>query len=176
MIENLKIWWMMLILACPLGAGEKINFNGEWYFDKAKSVFVDGGDRFVPIKLKVSHDDSSMIVERTYQREYTHDFVDTLSFSLDARDNFSTMMNSSRVISARWADDGQALTIRTQIISERDGQQSRMISTDIWTLTKDGVEMNRDFTLDGPWGEMKAVYVFTKILSIGGMQTWKGLR
>ncbi len=176
MIENLKIWCLILVFWGSLGAAEKVDFNGEWYFDKSKSVFADGGDRFVPFKLSVSHDDSTMIVERTYQREYTHDYVDTLSFTLDARDNFSTMWNSSRIISARWANDGQALTIRTQIISERDGQQSQMISTDIWTLANNGAEINRDFTIDGPWGEMKAVYVFSTAKSLGNSQIKEGIQ
>ena len=48
-------------------------------FDKANSQFGEGGDRFVPVKLKIIQSDSLMTIERTYQWEYENDFVDTQS-------------------------------------------------------------------------------------------------
>ena len=115
-----------------------------------------------------------MEIERTHQRQYEDDFVDTLSFTLDGKDNYSTFWNSPRIISAYWAKDGDALTIKTQITFNRDGEESRMHSIDIWSLNSDASEISRDFTINGQWGEMKAAYVFSRILSLGNNQREKG--
>jgi hypothetical protein len=150
----------VFIIAMPLCAVEPANFNGEWTFNKNKSKFDDGGDRFVPVSIKITHDDSVMSLERTYQRQYKSDLIDTLRFTLDGKENHSIFWSSPRVVSAQWTNGKKSLTIKTTMTFDHDGEEHMMLSTDIWSLLNDGAELSRDFTIDGPWGEMKAIYVF----------------
>ena len=115
-----------------------------------------------------------MTIEPIYQRQYKDDFVDSLSFTLDGKDNFSTFWKSPRIISASWAKDGDTLTIKTQITFNSDGEESQMLSTDMWSLANNGDEITRDFTIRGPWGEMKAIYVFSRVGSLGNNQEENG--
>ena len=157
------ITFVVLFLVFTIPAVDSINFSGEWLFDKSKSEYSEGGDRFIPIKLKIVQSDTLLLIERTYQREFDGDFVDTLKFTLDGAENYSEFWNSPRIIRASWTENKDALVIKTKITFSRDGQESEMLSTDIWRLKQDGTEISRDFTINGPWGEFNAIYVFCKM-------------
>lgn len=153
---------IILIVFLPLMPTETVDFSGRWSFDKASSEFGEGGDRFVPIRLNIMQSDSMMTVVSTYQREYDDDFIDTLSFSLDGKENQSEFWHSPRIIIANWQEDGRSLTIKTWITFNHKDQKSEIFSSDIWKLDKEGSELTRDFTINGPLGEMKAIYIFAK--------------
>ena len=159
---RLCIRLVLFILMLTFWANANVSFEGDWTFDRANSEFGEGGDRFVPVKLQITQSDSDMTIERTYQREFEDDFIDTLKFSLDGKENHSTFWKSPRVIVANWANDEKSLTIITTITFSRDGLESETTSTDIWRILDDGATLSRDFALDGPWGLMRAIYVFTK--------------
>lgn len=153
----------MFVFLFPVLSFPQVDFNGEWLFDKTKSEYGPDGDQFVPIKLHIAQTDSTMLIVRTYQLEYQDDFVDSIKFTLDEQENHSLFWQSPRVITAGWKNNGQTLTIRTQITFRHDGESNETLSTDIWNLTNAGREILRDFTIDGPWGELKAIYVFNKV-------------
>ncbi|MBN1481600.1 hypothetical protein EH223_04485 [candidate division KSB1 bacterium] len=161
-MKNLYCTIIVIIFFLPLLANETVNFSGQWSFDKARSEFGQGGDRFVPLRLNIMQSDSMMMVVRSYQREYDDDFIDTLSFSLDGKENHSEFWHSPRVITANWQEGGCLLTIKTWITFTHEDQESEIFSTDIWKLDKNGSALTRDFTINGPLGEMKAIYIFTK--------------
>lgn len=154
------VFILLLLSSLAIFADERANFQGEWSFNKSKSEFGQGGDRFVPIKLRVEHNDSIMTIERTFQREYNDDFVDTMTFTLDGSENHSEFWNSPRVISAHWSEDGQALTINTRITFTWEDEPSTVRSTDTWQL--DGDMLSREFAVDGRMGRLEAIYVFSR--------------
>ncbi len=156
---------VMLVLSFVITAEDKTDFSGTWSFSREKSQFDQGGDRFVPVTIQVDQKDNFITLQRTYQREYEDDIVDSLSFTLDGKENESRIWNSPRIITARWSEDQKELTIKTKITFTRDGQESEMNSTDKWTLQEEGQQLSRNFTIEGPMGEMKAVYVYTKAQS-----------
>ena len=156
------IFIFTILISNAIFADELVDFTGEWTFNKSKSEFGEGGDRFVPVKIKITQNENLMMMERTYQREYDDDFVDTLKFTLDGEENQSKFWRSPRIITANWAENGQSLTIETKITFTRDGRQSEMFSTDVWQL-KDHSTLSRNFTIEGPLGQMKAIYIFNRM-------------
>ena len=162
-MKNSLVCISVLFMLLTASASEQVDFSGEWVFDRGQSEYGPGGDRFVPITLKIIQNDTLITVVRTYQREHENDFVDTLSFTFDGADNHSNFLNSPRIITAHWSNDNKSLIINTKIIVSRDGQNDELFLRDIWTLVENGVLLSRNFTIDGPLGRMKAHYIFTRM-------------
>ena len=163
MPQKYAVFFLTLFFILVAQADEKANFAGEWSFNRAKSEFGEGGDRFVPVRLVVTQNDTLMLVERTYQREYDNDFVDTLKFTLDGKENYSEFWRAPRTITATWSENGQLLTIITKITFRRDNETSDMTSTEMWRLIENGSVLSRDFAINGPMGTLKATYIFTRM-------------
>lgn len=158
-----KMFVFLAVFSTVVFAGaDRVNFAGEWTFDKENSKLGEFGDRFVPSKIKIAQEDNKMSVERVFQREYEDDFVMTVDFTLDGKENESEFWNSPRITVAEWSEDGKKLTIKTKITFNREGEEFEMNSTDVWSLSDDGKQLTTEFSSVSDRGEMEAVYIFKK--------------
>ena len=95
-----------LVLISNAVAGDKADFSGNWAYNNAKSRLGENGGFFIPIKMTVKQEENKMSVERTFQGEY-EDFVVPVDFSMDGKECESVFMDSPRVTSATWSEEGK---------------------------------------------------------------------
>jgi hypothetical protein len=118
--------------------GERANFSGDWKLNESKSELGDFSG-FVARSLKVEQKDNAITITRTTPGFNGGDPVTTtLTLSYDGKITESEGFGGSkRKTTAKWSDDGSALTVNNIINFERDGQASEFKSTETWTI-KDG--------------------------------------
>lgn len=117
---------------------ERANFSGDWKLNESKSELGDFSG-FVARSLKVDQKDNAITITRTTPGFNGGDPVTTtLTLSYDGKITESEGFGGSkRKTTAKWSDDGSALTVNNTITFERDGQTNEFKSTETWT-TKDG--------------------------------------
>jgi len=133
----------------------KINLSGEWKLNEGKSDFGEFGSRFASKSIKVEQKDDAITISKTG----ANDNVSTETLTFDGKESESTVFGSAKKKStAKWADDGQSLTIKYSIAMERNGQAMEFTGTETWSL-KDG-SLSLQTVSSSPRGEMttKAIY------------------
>lgn len=138
---------------------EKINLSGEWKLNEGKSELGDFGSRFAARTIKVEQKEDAITISKTAPSFNGGDATTTETLSFDGKESETTVFGSSKKKSvAKWADDGQSLTISYTIAFERDGQTTEIKGTETWSL-KDGA-LSLQTVSSSPRGEMtiKAVY------------------
>jgi hypothetical protein len=118
---------------------DRANFSGDWKLNEPKSELGDFGG-FVPRSLKVEQKENAIAITRTTPGFNGGDPVTTsFTLSYDGKITESEGFGGSkRKSTAKWSDDGAALTVNHTITFERDGQTNEFKSTETWTI-KDGL-------------------------------------
>jgi dipeptidyl aminopeptidase/acylaminoacyl peptidase len=140
----------------------KINFTGKWSLNESKSTLSQGGGGFGPAKmLNITQEGNNLTVERTTNRN-GEDVTTTLKYTLDGKecDNSNERRTSKSVLS--WSDDGKALTITTNSVSERDGQKFESKNVEVWKMAEGGKSFTIDQVMNSPRGERKSNLVYDK--------------
>jgi hypothetical protein len=117
----------------------KINLSGEWKLNEGKSELGDFGSRFAARTIKVEQKDDAITISKTAPSFNGGDATTTETLTFDGKESETTVFGSSKKKSvAKWADDGQSLTISYTIAFERDGQTTEIKGNETWSLTKEG--------------------------------------
>lgn len=119
---------------------DRANFSGDWKLDESKSELGEFGGR-VARSIKADQKDNAITIARTTPGFNGGDPVTTtVTLTYDGKVTESEGFGGSkRKSTASWSDDGSTLTVNTTTTFERDGQTSEFKSSEIWTLTKDGL-------------------------------------
>jgi len=164
---------LLLISAC----GEKVqkgavDFSGEWTLNAEKSDLGGprGGDRpgdregrgggmgMGAAKMTVAQSENELIVETVRQNRDGEEFSMKSTYSLDGKKSKNDSNFGTRVSTAKWSNDGKALTIESTMTMFREDREFTMESTEKWSL--DDGALIIETTRSTPMGERtsKAVY------------------
>jgi hypothetical protein len=139
---------------------DRVNFSGDWKLDESKSELGEFGGRVARV-LKTEQKENEITITRTTPGFQGGDPVTTtITLTYDGKVTESEGFGGAkRKSTAKWSEDGQALTVNNTTIFERDGQTSEFKSTETWTLTKDGFLSVVTYS-NSPRGESttKAIY------------------
>ena len=161
-----KVLYAILIPAVMLFSFTKIvgrvNFSGDWKLNEAKSDLGNYA-AFAARAIKAEQKDSSITISRT-----TPGFnggeptTRTTTLYYDGRVTESTGFGGSKIKSTcKWADDGQSLTINSNIAFERNGQSNEFKIAETLTLTKEGT-LSLVSNSNSPNGDVTTTAIFEK--------------
>ena len=118
---------------------DRVSLAGEWKLNEGKSELGEFGGRFAARTIKIEQTADAITISKTAPSFGGGDATTTETLSFDGKESESTVFGSSKKkSSAKWSDDGQALTITYTIAFERNGQTSEIKGKEAWSLTKDG--------------------------------------
>ena len=160
--RTLLIVSLISVAAITVMAGESVDLSGTWVFSEEKSTLDDMGTQFLPTEIKITQKDNDLAIQRTYQREYEDDFVIEEELTMDGKECKSEFMNSPRVTTANWSEEGDVLVIVSNITFERDGQTSGLEINEDWSLQEDGKVLSIKHHSSSDWGERDITMVFVK--------------
>jgi hypothetical protein len=153
----------MAILTGTLLASEKTSLSGNWTLNESKSTFDQMGAQFLQSKMVVAQTDSDLTIQQTYQSPDQGDMTVDQKVTLDGKECKSEFWNSPRVTTANWSESGDALTIKSVITFERDGQTSVLDITEIWSLAAEGKELQIKHSSSSDWGDRNITMIFDKV-------------
>lgn len=141
---------------------QKANFAGDWKLDESKSELGEFGGRAARA-LKAVQNDGDITISRTTPGFGGGDpMTTTVTLTFDGKEVESEGFGGSkRKSTAKWSEDGKSLTINTTMIFDRDGQTMEFKSTEVWTLTADGL-LSVATTSSSPRGDSSTKAVYTK--------------
>lgn len=141
---------------------QKANFSGEWKLNEAKST-LGQFSRMAPRKLKVDGQKDSLSVQRFATSPDGNEVAYNEKLSFDGKETESTVFGNSKKKSiAKWADDGQSLTINSTLVFERDGQSFEVKVTEIWKLMESGKVLSLESTSTSQMGTNTTNLLFDK--------------
>lgn len=138
------------------------NFQGEWTFNESKSKLGEGRFRMAAQSLKVTQDANGISIDRTSNSPQGQSFTSTDKLTFDGKEATGTAFgNSKKVSTTSWASDGSALTIKSTISGERNGQTFEIKTTEVWKLTDDKT-LSIDYTSESARGTTNQTFVYDK--------------
>lgn len=139
----------------------KVNFSGEWSFNESKSDMGEG--RFqTSMKLTIKQEGNNLTVERLQTGRDGQERKSTQELTLDGKENEYTTGRGTRKSTVTWSDDDLALTIKSIMVFDRDGETMEMKSVELWKLTDGGKILSIKSSSSTPRGERKATMVYDK--------------
>jgi hypothetical protein len=138
----------------------KSNFSGDWKLNESKSE-LGQFDRFAVRTIKADQKDEAITIARTSPSFNGDDMTTSETLSYDGKETETTVFgNSKRKSTAKWSDDGKALTINYILLLDFNGQTTEIKGTEAWTLSDDGKNLTVQVNSSSPQGEFswKAVY------------------
>lgn len=150
----------MIIGSAATASAQRAGFSGDWKLDESKSELGEFGAR-VARSIKTEQKEDAITVTKTTPGFNGGDpITSTVVLTFDGKVVESEGFGGSkRKSTAKWSEDGKTLTITSTTNFERDGQSFEFKSTEIWTLTTDGL-LSVATTSTSPRGDSstKAIY------------------
>jgi hypothetical protein len=141
---------------------QKANFSGEWKLNEAKSTLGQYA-QMAPKKLKVDGQKDSLTVQRFATSPDGNETTYNEKLTFDGKETESTVFGSSKKKSvAKWADDGQSLTVNSTIVFERDGQSFEIKVVEVWKLIESGKMLSLESTSTSQMGSNTTNLFFDK--------------
>ena len=116
------------------------------------------GAQFIPGKLILPQDDSSITIQKVMQREYEDDMIMEEKITLDGQECKSEFWNMPRVSTAKYSDDGKTLTI----ISKIEFDQGDMTMTESYSLDDTGKVLTVKHSSSSGFGDRSLTLVYDK--------------
>jgi len=116
----------------------KVNFEGSWALNTAKSTQPQGGGGRMGGgggDFTAAQGSNLLTVTRTRTGQDGTSNTTIMKYSLDGKESVNTSQRGDSKSAAKWSADGKTLTISTSITMERNGVSSTINSTEVWTLT-----------------------------------------
>ena len=140
----------------------KANFSGGWKLNESKSDLGQFG-RFAVRSIKADQKDESISITRTQASFNGDDMTTTETLSFDGKETETTIFeNSKRKSTAKWSDDGKALTITYVLMLNFNGETTEIKGTEVWTLADGGATLVSQNSSSSSFGDMKAKGVYKK--------------
>jgi hypothetical protein len=142
---------------------KKPDFSGKWIFNEGKSSPDNMGAASLPYKLNVSQNDSTIKIKISTLLEFADDKVTEEALTLDGKECKSEIMNSPRIMTAKWSGYLDELLIDSKVTLNWGNKPSEMIVNETWKLLFGGNCLSIKQHSKSFWGERNIVMVFDKI-------------
>jgi hypothetical protein len=154
----------IFLLFTAVTSAQKVNFTGTWNYNETKSVISgEGGPRGASTKLIIKQDGNNMSIERTNLGRNGEERKSTENYTLDGKEcENPAFRDNVRKSTVTWSDDKKSLTITSKMTFEREGQQTEIVTTEIFTLSSDKKNLSIDYTSKSSRGERKSTFVYDK--------------
>jgi hypothetical protein len=141
-----------------------INFSGDWKLNEQKSDLGEFGGRFAARKLKVNSTADSLSYERTATTQSGEEIVLKESIRFDGKESENTLFgNSKKKSTAKWADDGQSLSINSTLFFNRDGEVTEIKINETWKLADNGNSLIIESNSSSSFGENSMKLLYEKV-------------
>ena len=141
---------------------DRANFSGEWKLDESKSDLGQFAN-YAPRVIKITQTADSLTISKTAPGMNGDDATYTETLSYDGTPTKSTLYGTStRTASAKWSDDGQALTITYDLMLDFNGQNTEIKGTEVWTLADDGTTLVSQNNSSSSFGDIQAKGIYKK--------------
>jgi hypothetical protein len=149
--------------AVPPG-NDVVNFSGDWKLNEQKSDLGQFGGRMAARKLKVNSTTDSLSYERTATTQSGEEIVLKESISFDGKESENTLFgNSKKKSTAKWADDGQSLSINSTLFFNREGEVTEIKINETWKLADNGNSLIIESNSSSSFGENSMKLVYEKV-------------
>lgn len=139
-----------------------VDFSGEWLLNEEKSTFDNFGAGNLPYKLMIKQFGNELSIQRSTIVEWGDDRVADEKQTLDGSESKSEVMNSPRITTATFGDNGTTLRIVSKTTLNRGGQTYDMTASEVWSLQKRGQVLSIVQTLTTFRGERTITMIFDK--------------
>ena len=137
------------------------DFSGQWTLNEQKSELGQYGGRMAPKKLKIDGQADAITYERFSTNQNGDEVIMKEKLTFDGKESESTVFgNSKKKSTAKWSDDGQALTVNSTILLDRNGETIEIKLTETWKLIDNGQALSLESTSNSSFGTntMKLFY------------------
>ena len=150
-----------LIPLKAIAASEKVNFSGEWTFNKAKSNTAIHQVIFLGA-FKLLQKGNELTIERLSMNRDGQEMKSTEKYTLDGKECENTTRNRTRKSIVTWSEDGNSITISSKMVFDRNGQTMEIKIIEIWKLEDGGKSLSIESSHSTPMGERKATLIYDK--------------
>ncbi len=141
---------------------QKTDFSGEWKLNEAKSN-LGQYTRMVARKMTVNSQKDSLSILRFITSQDGNETTYNEKLAFDGKETESTVFgNSKKKSTLKWSDDGQSLTVNSNIVFERDGQSFEVKVVEVWKLTEGGKVLSLESTSTSQMGTNTISLLFDK--------------
>ncbi len=164
-VQLLTIAFLVSFFLIPMSSyaqGGKVDFSGEWSFNESKSNMGEGRFRGASSKLTIKQEGNNLTIERLRTGRDGQEMTSTQELTLDGKESENTAGRGTRKSTLTWSDNGKALTIKSTMVFDRDGETMEMKSVEQWKLTDGGKILSIESSSSTPRGERKATMVYDK--------------
>lgn len=150
----------LLVPATSFAAGDA-DFSGKWTLNESKSDLGEG--RFgAASKMSITQEKETITLERTRAGRDGEERITSETISLDGKENLSETENRKTVSVATWSADKSALTIKSTIEFNRQGEIMEIERTEILSLSEDGKVLSIQSAMVSERGDRSVTLVYDK--------------
>ncbi|MGB4293417.1 MAG: hypothetical protein WBJ37_11130 [Bacteroidales bacterium] len=136
----------------------QVNFSGTWVLNETKSSPVEGGFRFAPTTINITHNGNELSVQSTMQGP-DGDFTFNSKYTLDGKECSNVLFQENvRKSVVQWSADKKSLTFTHTM--NFNGNEFK--STETWTLNETDKTLAIENVFNTPNGEMRMTNVYDK--------------
>lgn len=160
MCAALLLGVFLLVPATSFAAGDE-DFSGKWTLNESKSDLGEG--RFgAASKMSITQEKETITLERTRAGRDGEERITSETISLDGKENLSETENRKTVSVATWSADKSALTIKSTIEFNRQGEIMEIERTEILSLSEDGKVLSIQSAMVSERGDRSVTLVYDK--------------
>jgi len=148
----------LIMLTASNAFPQQVNFSGTWALNEGKSSPVEGGFRFAPAKIEITHTGSELSVQSTMTGPQG-DFTFSSKYTLDGKECSNVLFQDNvRKSVVQWSADGKSLTFTHTM--NFNGNEFK--SNEIWKLNDTDKTLTIENVFNTPNGEMRMTNVYDK--------------
>ena len=144
------------------GIADRVNFSGEWKLDEGKSDLGQFAN-YAPRIIKITQTADSVMISKTAPSFSGENVTNSETLAYDGKETKTTFAGTStRTASAKWSDDGQALTITYVLMLDFNGQTTEIKGTEVWTLADGGTTLVSKNNSSSSFGDITSKGIYKK--------------
>lgn len=161
-----------LLFACSGGPTEKANFAGEWMLDQEKSDVGGMGGReggqgrrgggFNAPNMTIVQTNDQLTVSRTFVGRDEEEITREENYNLADKESKNESRMGVKISGIKWENNGAVMVINSKTNMERGDEIFTMSSTEKWTLSENGTELEIETTMSTPRGDRTRKLYYTK--------------
>jgi mannan endo-1,4-beta-mannosidase len=150
-------------LPVAIKENRKPNFSGKWLFNEGRSKLDNAGAANLPYILNITQNDSTIKIQITTLLEYSDNSLTEESLTLDGKECRSEIMNSPKIMTAKWSGYFNELLIDSKVTLNWGNKPSEMIVNETWKLLFGGNCLSIKQHSKSFWGERNIEMVFDRV-------------
>ena len=154
-----------LFSVAAFSGNKVVNFSGEWTLNEGKSKLGEGRRWGVSTKVSINQNENQLTIKRTSPGRDGDERIREETLTLDGKECKSTVRDFPRISTATWSNDGKILTITSKMIFERNGNEFKINTTEVWNLKEKVKVLSIDYSSKSQRGERKSTRVYDRTKS-----------